>query len=513
MIFSVSSTPWLLAHEIRLARRGLTARPGMRWRAPILLAVFLIGGLVVGVPAGLAIRKFGFNSTPLTSAIAALAVGAVFTLMLSQSLAAATETLYARGDLDLLFSSPAPPGRVLFAKCAGIAANAFVGFALLVTPFVLPVAFIARPAWLAVYGVLASLAFLAASVGLLVAIALFRTIGPRRTRIVSQLLAVFIGASIFLVAQSRNLVGRNRFDQWLGVLSGAGRVADRGPMSWAAEALQGDVVVLAPLVLSALVVFGAVTLRVGRCFASDAAAASGAAVGVASRLRGEGAFVAGVFRATFRKELRLLRRDIPLLAQVLLRVIYLLPLTLILLRSAGGHGAMRLPVGVGAVVFMCGQVAGSLAWLTVSAEDAPDLIGCAPASAAAIRRAKLCAALAPLAALMTIPIITLIALSPLAGLAAAAGCVAAALGSALIGFALQKPAKRSAFRRRGAGSLTAALAEFSAGAVIAAVSGFAVVWPALVLVPLAAAALLAWALWRDDGPPPYPLPKARAVVQ
>ena len=187
-------------------------------------------------------------------------------------------------------------------------------------------------------------------------------------------------------------------------------------------------------------------------------------------------------------------------------------MTFILLRNTGGHGAMRLPFAVGAVSFMCGQVAGSLVWLTVSAEDAPELLGCAPASAAAIRRAKLCAALAPLAGLMLIPLLILIALSPIAGVAATAGCVAATMCSALIGFALQKPAKRSAFRRRGTGSLVASLAEFGAGAVVALVAGVAVAWPPLIVAPIAAASLSAWALWRDDGPPRAALPNARVVV-
>ena len=164
------------------------------------------------------------------------------------------------------------------------------------------------------------------------------------------------------------------------------------------------------------------------------------------------------------------------------------------------------------MTFVCAQVAGSLVWLTVAAEDAPELIGCAPASAAAIRRAKLSAALAPLAALMTIPLIGLTALSPVAGVAAVAGCAAAAVVSALVGFSLQKPAKRTTFMRRGSGSLVASIAEFGAGAAIAFATGFAVAWPPLLVVPLALAAWAGWALWRGDGPPPYPLPNPRGVV-
>ena len=171
-----------------------------------------------------------------------------------------------------------------------------------------------------------------------------------------------------------------------------------------------------------------------------------------------------------------------------------------------------LAAGVGSVAFVCGQVAGSLVWLTVAAEDAPELLGCAPVSRVTIRRAKLCAALSPLAGLLVVPVLVLVALAPLAGMAAAAGCGAAALSSALIGFALQKPAKRSTFRQRRSGSLVSSLVEFAAGGAVAVSAAFAVVWPPLLLAPIAVAVALAWTLWRDEEPSPFPLPNASAVV-
>ena len=50
------------------------------------------------------------------------------------------------------------------------------------------------------------------------------------------------------------------------------------------------------------------------------------------------------------------------------------------------------------ITFLAGQVAATLTWLTLSAEEAPELIACAPASAGAVRNAKLAAGLAPLVA-------------------------------------------------------------------------------------------------------------------
>ena len=515
MIVPVGSTAWLLVHELRLARRGLLAKRGMKWRVPLVLLAFLVTGAFAGVPAALALKRFGLPSNGLVAAVIAVVSLGAFTLMLSQSLAAATETLYSRADLDLLLSSPIPPRRVLFAKCTGIAANAFLAFATLATPLAIPVAVIADPRFLAIYVVLASLALLAAASGLGVAVGLFRLIGPKRTRTISQLLAVLFGSVVFLTAQSRNIIGQTRFNRWFGGLTSIGKTGDsiHGPVTWPLRAVSGDPVTLLALLTLACTGFAAATVWVGRRFGADAAAASGVAGRKAPvKGGGEGVFAAGAFRVTLLKELRLLVRDIPLLAQVMLRVVYLLPLIFLLLRNAGGHGVARLAAGVGSVAFVCGQVAGSLVWLTVAAEDAPELLGCAPVSRVTIRRAKLCAALSPLAGLLIVPVLVLVALAPLAGMAAAAGCGAAALSSALIGFALQKPAKRSTFRQRRSGSLVSSLVEFAAGGAVAVSAGFAVVWPPLLLAPIAVAVALAWTLWRDEEPSPFPLPNALAVV-
>jgi hypothetical protein len=53
----------------------------------------------------------------------------VFTLMLSQTLSASSEALYERNDLDLLFSSPIGPAKVLFVRSLGVAGGVMTIFA------------------------------------------------------------------------------------------------------------------------------------------------------------------------------------------------------------------------------------------------------------------------------------------------------------------------------------------------------------------------------------------------
>src|SRR4051794_27194028 len=116
MIAAPGSTLWLLRHEVRLFWRGLAQkRGGGRWRRLWLtIAVPLILMASAGVPLGFVLRKI--DEAPITPAaglIAAAVLLSLFTLMLSQTLGAAVTALYERADLDLLFSSPLEPRRVL----------------------------------------------------------------------------------------------------------------------------------------------------------------------------------------------------------------------------------------------------------------------------------------------------------------------------------------------------------------------------------------------------------------
>ena len=93
------------------------------------------------------------------------------------------------------------------------------------------------------------------------------------------------------------------------------------------------------------------------------------------------------------KEWTLLLRDPWLVSQTLMQLLYLLPPALLLWRSYGeGTGALVVLVPV--LVMAAGQLAGGLAWLAISGEDAPDSsrpLPCrAPISCA--RRSRPCSA-------------------------------------------------------------------------------------------------------------------------
>jgi len=495
------STLWLLGCEMRLAWRGGIARragSGLKW----VLVLAMLALLVVGVPLGLFLRDQSIPDDPVLFVAADGVAAVIFTLMLSQTLATAIEALYTRDDFDLLLSSPIAPRKILFVRFAALAANAFASFAAFIAPILLPVALIGHPAWLGVLVVLAALALTASACGLWLAMLLFRLIGPRRTRGVAQVLAALIGAAFFLIGQSANLAGRRSGGVWMALIRFAREQGQTLPpeVAWVLHAMVGRPAPLAAVALGGMGFFGVTAWSLGNRFVADAAAASGAAVPMRKPKGRAKAFASGAFAATYAKETRLLWRDIAMLAQVLLRVLYLLPLAFVMVRNAGEMSTSLLPFGVLTLCVAAGQVASSLVWITVAAEELPALLASAPAPMAVIRRAKLAAAMTPLAVLLAAPLIALTVFAPASGIAAIAGCAATAWTTGLIAAWRQKPGKRSDFRarRRSGGSLVAGLGTFFVSLLIGAAAAMASVLWIWALIPAALAAVLVLALRRSD---------------
>jgi ABC-2 type transport system permease protein len=198
-------------------------------------------------------------------------------------------------------------------------------------------------------------------------------------------------------------------------------------------------------------------------------------------------------RALRAKEWQLLRRDPWLVSQSLMQIFYLIPPALMLWQSYGDHGG-ALMILVPVLVMAVGQLAGGLAWLAVSGEDAPDLMASAPVPRGAITVAKIEALLIVIGALAA-PFIGFIALLNLWAAAATAGGVGLAAASAvLIQLWHKTDSRRSNFRRRQTASKAATFCEaFSSimwagtALLVAAGSWYAALFGALAVCVLAVA--------------------------
>jgi ABC-2 type transport system permease protein len=274
--FAPGSLPWLLAHELKLSWRTAMGK-----RAPVRTALVFCGlggvAVIVCAPVALALAGKTVTLTPLLAAGLDVALLAVFSLMLSQTLSGAVLAFYTRGDLDLLLSSPISGRKVLAVRAIGLALPPFLVNAAMATPFVLPAAATGHPAWLAIYVVLAAVAMLATAAGVGLAMALFAVIGPRATRTVGQLLAAVVGASVYLTYQARNLSedrGAGMLRQLMAFAS-AKRFGPGAPLAWPARALMGEPIALFIVASVAGLVFAALVAGLGRRFIADAGIGSG----------------------------------------------------------------------------------------------------------------------------------------------------------------------------------------------------------------------------------------------
>lgn len=453
---SPASLSWLLAHEVRLGLRLLSGRR----RQVIAFALLFLLLFAGSVPFVQMVRAHPLTASPTFNLMAALAGLFTVTLFVSQSLSMIVMAFFDRGDLDLLLAAPVPPRRVLFVRCLTIAIAPALLYAALISPLLLPMILFADPRLVSIYGVLVGLMLIGAAIGLVLAMGLFAVFGPRRTKTLGQIAAAFMGAAVFLLFQIPNVAASG--------LSLKARIGDAAgwfaaaPPSWIGRAVLGEPLPLLAIVVAGAVAFCAAAWACGPAFARTAAAAVGA--GPRVRRAGRVRFAGGPQRALIRKEMTLIARDPALISQVLLRCLYFVPLALVLMRDAAKNGADVLVIGsVGSVVLFASQIAGSLAWIAISAEEAPDLVACAPVARAAVRRAKLAAALLPVGLLAAIPIGVLLALRPWAGAMTALFGTLACLAAAYVNLWYEKPQKRSAFARRGQGSLIANLGEVFVG--------------------------------------------------
>jgi ABC-2 type transport system permease protein len=460
------SALWLLRHEIRLswfnAAGGAGKRGARRHPGKLGIGIWLAVWLVLHAVAYALLRHLaGADAMPAQLQVVAVTgvLAASMTFMLSSGLKASVEVLFERADLDLLLSSPLPSISIFAVRLAGMV----LGTAAIYLFFLAPIAHVGlllgQPRWLAIYPTIIGAAAIASSAAMLLTLGLVRTLGARRTRVVAQVLGALAGAFLFIASQASSFLSRDQGTEAAGWLFRAlAPGAALGPDSlawWPGRAALGDPWPLLGLsLLAACAVL--LTIRTTHGFfvhglqqaASTVRAARPAG---APRYR----FGRSLAAVVVVKEWRSIARDPHLISQVLLQLLYILPLSVPMFSATGP----ALP-GVGAALtLLSGSLTASLAWIIISAEDAPDLLRASPASARTIRQAKLAAAAMPPLAIVALPLLWLLVRDPVAALLISFTAVASVLGSALLVMWCGRPAARGEFKARGKGNFMSNLLE------------------------------------------------------
>ena len=242
---------------------------------------------------------------------------------------------------------------------------------------------------------------------------------------------------------------------------------------WPARAILGDGQALLAVLAAAFAMLAASVIVFSARFGEHATAAAGVSEATAGRRRKLRAFRAASPKQMLRrKEWTLLIRDPWLASQTLMQLLYLLPPAL-MLWQAFGRGVDDLVLLVPVLVMAAGQLAGGLAWLAISGEDAPDLVQTAPVPAHWIVRAKFEAVAGGVAVIFAPFIIAVAIASPRDAIASAAGIAAAVLSSTLIQLWFRTQARRKHFRRRQTSSRVATFAEAFSSIAWAATAGLA----------------------------------------
>jgi ABC-2 type transport system permease protein len=249
------------------------------------------------------------------------------------------------------------------------------------------------------------------------------------------------------------------------------------------------------LLAGGLVLLGAVMAIFSPRFADTVVSASGNAAPALQGTRAR-AFREGSRQQALRwKEFVLLRRDPWLISQSLMQLLYLVPPALMLWRSFS-DSTLAIVLVTPVIVMAAGQLAGGLAWLTISGEDAADLVATAPLPPSRVIRAKIEVVLIAIGVIFAPLVAALLFASPLQAAVTASGVIIAAASATGIQLWFRVQARRSQFRRRQTSSRLATFAEAFSSIGWAATAALALAIPVAAIVSgLMTAGILA-ATWK-----------------
>lgn len=383
--------------------------------------------------------------------------------MLAQAMETVTRIFYIRSDLELILTAPVRPGRLFAVRIAAMALASAGMSVLVMGPFINVLAWRGGVQWFGAYGVLIAVSIATTALAVAFTILLFKLMGPARTRVAAQIAAAVVGGMFVIGLQVAAMLSTGTMSR-LAFLTSTDVLAHvpgiDSPLWYPARAAMGDLSSLVFVLGLSLALFVAIAARYAPRFADYALTASSRAPTAAPRRPSSSTMfrVAKASAALRVKERKLLLRDPWLISQSLMQMLYLIPPAVLLWNNLGRGSAASI-VLVPVLIMTAGQLAGGLAWLTISGEDAPDLVGSAPVSPSRLLRAKIevvlqsvGVVLLPFAAAMSLVSLRQALLVVLGGAAAAASSTAIQLW-------FRSQSNRSNFRRRHTSSRIATFSE------------------------------------------------------
>jgi len=499
---SATALTWFARHEIRLAwREWLAMMTGARKKRTRAVIGLLLLAALLHLPAYAVIGRFADLHAPLDKSTLIVITATIFlawALMLSQAIESVTRVFYARADLDLIMSSPVRLNNIFSVRIAAIAVSVTAMALLLSSPFVDVLMIAGGLRWFSAFGVVITIGLSAAAIAIAITVLLFRLIGPSRTRLAAQILAAIIGAGFVIALQVAAILSYGTLSRFAVLTSDAAAAYAPdfdSPLWWPARAAIGDGEMLSLLLAGSLVLLGGVMAVFSPKFAGTVVSASATATTIRRGSRAT-SFRRGSRQSALRwKEFMLLRRDPWLVSQSLMQLLYLVPPALMLWRSFSDSSAATVLI-TPVIVMAAGQLAGGLAWLTISGEDAADLVATAPMPPGSVIRAKIEVVMIAIGVIFAPLVAALAIASPVQAAITAIFVIIATVSAAAIQLWFRVQAKRSHFRRRQTSSRIATFAEAFCSIGWAATAILAVTIPIAAVISGAMTALMLAATWK-----------------
>jgi ABC-2 type transport system permease protein len=485
---------WFLRHDMRIARRRLATIFGGSNRLTIGLMLAVALALIHGF--GLAAVREYEEALPADPRHGWTSIGTIFLFVapwiVAQALTNTTRALYTRGDLDMILSSPMSPRAVFLARAIAVAFESIASIAMLILPIANMMALYLGWRWLAIYPTLLATGFFGTGLGLVLTMALFHICGPRRTRLVGQVVATIVGAGFALGLQIANILPESAM-QTIAAYTGHKDASAFDPSAWwwiPVRAATGDLDALIQWSLVSLTLFTVAALSLAELFAHGAISTQGAEEHRATQ-RADRRFIGGASASLLRKEWRLLTRDPWLASQMLQQIIYTLPVSVVLWKAQGPGASVSLALAP-TIVVVAAHISASLAWLTISSEDAPEFLQTAPVPSAAVTRAKLQAIALPLVIIFGPVLVGIFIVLPKAAIMTTIFAALAATSTALLNLWRPAPGKRGDLMRRHQQSKLVGMIEHALSLFWAMALALAAYWSWTFIIPSGMALGLLW---------------------
>lgn len=408
------SAPWLVAHELRILWRSF----GIRSRLIAALAVIFI---LLAHAGGYFMAKARVLDVLMQRSPGSAIVITVFVVLivLSSAFGIVVRVLIERGDLELLMTTPVPMTTIYGVRGLTVAVASVGSMAFFLLPLANMGPFAGEWGTLAAWPALASLGLGCAALALAGTLLLVRWLGARRARTVAQVTGAVIGVVFVIALQAQGLLPpeqQRALHRWLQGQAADGAFASDSVLLWPMRAFAGEALPLLALMALGVGLFAWVVRATQGAFLRAIQEAPEAHASRADKGSGIGRrpFRSGLARVVLGKEITLILRDPALIGRALLQLFYLVPLFILSLQRA-----RPVPMLAAALVLLSSGLASTLAWISVSGEEAPELISGAPVDLERIRWLKVAAALVPVMLLVT-PLLAWFAYdSPLAAAVAA----------------------------------------------------------------------------------------------